>query len=62
MNRTLAITLTVVLGVCLWTGGSVLAAGTWADEIVTAATFYKSSYPQAIGPPTLKISGRCRKE
>src|SRR2546427_9223419 len=45
MNRTLAITLNVVLGVCLWTGGSVLAAGTWADEIVTAATFYKSSYP-----------------
>ena len=45
MNRTLAIALTVVLVVCLWTGGSVLAAGTWADEIVTAATFYKSGYP-----------------
>jgi hypothetical protein len=45
MNRRLAIALTVVLAVCLWTGGSALAAGTWADEIVTAATFYKSSYP-----------------
>ena len=45
MSRTLAIALTVVLVVCLWTGGSALAAGTWADEIVTAATFYKSSYP-----------------
>jgi len=45
MNRTLAIALTVVLAVCLWTGGSALAARTWADEIVTAATFYKSNYP-----------------
>jgi len=45
MNRTLAIALTVVLVVCLWTGGSVLAAGTWADEIVTAATFYNSGHP-----------------
>ena len=44
MNRILAIALTVVLAVCLWTGGSALAAGTWADEILTAATFYKSSY------------------
>lgn len=45
MNRTLAIAVTVFLAVCLWIGGSTLAAGTWADEIVTAATFYKSSYP-----------------
>ena len=45
MNRTMAIALTVALALCLWTGGSSLAAGTWADEIVTAATFYKSSYP-----------------
>lgn len=45
MNRTMVIVLTVALALCLWTGGSVLAAGTWADEIVTAATFYKSSYP-----------------
>jgi hypothetical protein len=45
MKRTMAIALTVALAVCLWTGGSALAAGTWADEIVTAATFYKSSYP-----------------
>jgi hypothetical protein len=45
MNRPLTIALTVVLAVCLWIGGSALAAGTWADEIVTAATFYKSSYP-----------------
>ena len=45
MNRKMAIALTVALAVCLWTGGSVLAAGTWADEIVTATTFYKASYP-----------------
>jgi hypothetical protein len=45
MNRPLAIALTVVLAVCLWIGVSALAAGNWADEIVTAATFYKSSYP-----------------
>ena len=45
MNRKMAIALTVALAVCLWTGGPVLAAGTWADEIVTATTFYKTSYP-----------------
>jgi hypothetical protein len=45
MNRRMAIALTVALAVCLWTGGSALAAGTWADEIVTATTFYKASYP-----------------
>ena len=45
MNRTMAIVLSVALALCLWTGGSALAAGTWVDEIVTAATFYKSSYP-----------------
>ena len=45
MNRNMAIALTVALAVCLWTGGSALAAGTWADEIVTAATFYQTSYP-----------------
>lgn len=45
MNRTMAIVLTVALALCLWTGGSGLAAGAWADEVVTAATFYKTSYP-----------------
>ena len=45
MNRNMAIGLTVALALCLWTGGSALAAGTWADEIVTATTFYKMSYP-----------------
>jgi len=45
MYRKIAIALGVVLALCLWTRGSALAAGTWADEIVTAATFYKSSYP-----------------
>ncbi len=45
MNRKMLIAVTVALAVCLWTGGSALAAGTWADEIVTAASFYKTSYP-----------------
>jgi hypothetical protein len=45
MNRRMAIALTVALALCLWTGGPVLAAGTWADELVTATTFYKASYP-----------------
>ncbi|MEK7236750.1 MAG: hypothetical protein AAB242_09010 [Nitrospirota bacterium] len=45
MNRKMLITVTVALAVCLWTGGSALAAGTWADEIVIAATFYKTNYP-----------------
>lgn len=45
MNSKMAIALTIALAVCLWTGGSALAAGTWADEIVTAAAFYKTSYP-----------------
>ena len=45
MNRNMAIALTVALALCLWTGGSVLAAGSWADEIVSAATFYKTTYP-----------------
>lgn len=45
MNRKMVIALTVALAVCLWTGGAALAAGTWADEIMTAATFYKASYP-----------------
>ena len=45
MNRKMLIAVTVALAVCLWTGGSALAAGTWADEIVTAATFYKANYP-----------------
>ena len=54
MNRTMAMMLTVALAVCLWTGGSALAAGTWADEIVTAATFYKSSYPTGNWDPYFK--------
>ena len=45
MNRKMLIAVTVALAVCLWTGGAALAAGTWADEIVTAASFYKTSYP-----------------
>jgi hypothetical protein len=45
MNSKMAIALTVALTVFLWIGGSALAAGTWADEIVTATTFYKTSYP-----------------
>jgi len=54
MNRTMAMMLTVALAVCLWTGGSALATGTWADEIVTAATFYKSSYPTGNWGPYFK--------
>ena len=45
MNSKMAIALTVALTLFLWIGGSALAAGTWADEIVTATTFYKTSYP-----------------
>jgi hypothetical protein len=45
MNSKMAIALTVALAMCLWFGGAALAAGTWADEIVTATTFYKTSYP-----------------
>ena len=54
MNRNMTIALTVVLALCLWTGGSALAAGTWADEIMTAATFYKSSYPTGNWDPYFK--------
>ena len=54
MNRTLAMVLTVTLALCLWTGGAALAAGTWADEIVTAATFYKSNYPTGNWDPYFK--------
>jgi hypothetical protein len=45
MKRKMLMAVTVALAVCLWTEGSALAAGTWADEIVTAATFYKTNYP-----------------
>jgi hypothetical protein len=45
MNSKMVMALTIVLAVCLWTEGAVLAAGTWADDIVTATTFYKTSYP-----------------
>ncbi len=45
MNTKVAIALTVALAVCLWIGGSALAAGNWADELANAATFYKTSYP-----------------
>lgn len=45
MNRKMAIALTVALALCLWAGGSALAAGNWADEIWNATTFYKASYP-----------------
>lgn len=55
MSRILAIALTVVLAVCLWIGGSALAAGTWADEIVTAATFYKTSYPTSNWNPYFAV-------
>jgi hypothetical protein len=54
MNRTLTMVLTVTLALCLWTGGAALAAGTWADEIVTAATFYKSNYPTGNWDPYFK--------
>lgn len=54
MNRIMAIALTVALAVCLWTGSSALAAGTWADEIVTAATFYKLTYPTGNWDPYFK--------
>ena len=54
MNRNRAIALGVTLAVCLWIGGSALAAGTWADEIVAAATFYKTSYPTGNWDPYFK--------
>lgn len=45
MTRKMLIAMTVALALCLWTGGAALAAGTWADEIVTATAFYKTNYP-----------------
>ena len=45
MNWKIAIALTVALAIGLWSSGSALATETWADEIVTATTFYKTSYP-----------------
>lgn len=60
MNRNMVIALTVALAVCLWTGGSALAAGTWADEIVTAATFYKTSYPAGNWEPYFEKLAKVR--
>ena len=54
MYRNMASALGVVLALCLSTGGSALAAGTWADEIVTATTFYKSNYPTGNWDPYFK--------
>jgi hypothetical protein len=53
MKRKMLIAVTVALALCLWTGGSALAAGTWADEIVTATMFYKTTYPAGNWSPYL---------
>lgn len=45
MNWKIAMALTVALAIGLWSSGSAWATETWADEIVTATTFYKTSYP-----------------
>jgi len=52
--------LVTACAVCLFTVGAALGAGTWADEIWNALTFYKASYPTSNFDPYFEKLNRVR--
>lgn len=60
LSYRLSMVLVVACAVCVLTVGVALAAGTWADEIANAVTFYKASYPTSNFDPYLKQLARVR--